>query len=574
MQNNASLETYEENYNDMVDYSEHVFHQLPARRASQPQKPLAKHHFVGGEWVGNAFDSIKLEFLQQGIEKVENPGHTPTKEGTLVLWTRYHLYDSDVRKLYNVLKSNINRFQHLDEGLTRSEISIIIDRLIQYGGSLNKRLKFMVKNQKMLGEGVREELKRLNDTSKAVYYSNKAIFNGLFQKVKLTLSDCEKIAGYYYDSKHMNKTIDFIAQVENLVGQREGFECLSNRLWYMKLDILSKTNVNFWNLYGEPLFKTKRALNINSTYTYPHHINNFQILMKRYESDKTKFHLADSIAIIDIVIKGLGKHCDMPSLDKLVESYWGIKVDRVSGKGVYLHEHFKISSNVSELIWPNEEILISILLAYSKNGDIATAIKVNNLLLTYYNTNSAIFDPSKSTKYWELALRCVAIFGNAVDKSIAREMQNESLAENSLLDIKYRFFDRVWHMAEHYLKSNITRDLILLKIKYASAHELLNFLPQAQSKIESNTYNKSNINLHMNQITLTSYVRKCCEELASRGRFLDANELIDKFISSKQETEEFKAMLAEMQEVYARERVKKDEMKRHDIDDDDDFNLW
>jgi hypothetical protein len=578
VQNNPSLDVYEDNYEKINKYYSTNFINSQHNKLIYVQKPLAKfNNSSSKDFVSNSLDSIKFDFLENIEEDIISAPESSTKIEKLIQNIHYYLYDSDVRELYNILKLNINKFRYFKDHLSSFEISVIIKRLIYYNDSLNQRLKFISKNKQFLNDSnVIDEIKSLNSTSRAVYLSTKSILNGFSNNLNLSLYDYENIVLFYYNKMHLVKAIELISEIETKANDLTNGFYMTNALWLVKMDILSKTNTNFWKIFGESIYKINSNSNINSKYLYPHHSHNFQILVKRYESDKSAFSLSDNLSIINIIIKGLGKHCDIPSLDKLVESYWGIKIDRNTDKGIYLLEHFNIKRNVNDLIWPNEDILISLLFAYTKNGDFATAIEINNLILDKYN-NKVILNSFNTVKYWELVLRCTGLFGDAVDKKIKDELQGDEILsnfnENSLLEIKYRLFDKVWEMSQNYIKFP-TRDMIKLKIKYASSHELLKGLPTVFNKIVNKGYNKSNINLQINEKILHQYVHECCIELAHRGRFLEANQLIENFITSRQSIEQLKTMLADMQEVYARERVKKDEINRRVIDDDDDFELW
>lgn len=200
---------------------------------------------------------------------------------------------------------------------------------------------------------------------------------------------------------------------------------------------------------------------------------------------------------------------------------------------------------------------------------------VNNMILEKYN-DKRILNSLNTIKYWEFVLRCVGLYGDATEKNIARLLNETEIIDdhgNSLLEIKYRFFDIVSNMSERFVRFP-TREMFQLKIRYSSSHEILNGLPIAYKQLNNDGYNHSRLNYRANQHTLYKYVEECCKELGNRGLFLDAKSIIEKYITSKQETKSLKDMLGEMQEIYARKRVKEDERKRRVEDEDDDFQLW
>lgn len=575
LQNNASLETFEKNYDEIQRCADKA-------AASQPSMtPISKENVADFQFNPNfdvlaySLNSVNFKFLQDPTEITAVSTYPDKSKGEkFIPKIRFLLYDSDIRNLYNFLKCNVNKISHLEGNLSSYEISLIIKRLLYYNDSLAHRLKFVTKNMDYMEEDVEYYVKKLNSFSRAVYQSTKSIFNGLLN-LKLSLYDYENIILFHYQKNHVNKTIELISELEKKALKFPEKYHLTNTVWAMKMDILSQTNTNFWKVYGETLYKLNSNLKLSRSYTYPLHGHNFQTLINRYETEKAKNHLPDSIPILEVIIKGMGKHGDLKSLDSFIESNWGIKNDRDGDKGVYFLEHFNIKKRVSPLLWPTEDVLISILLAYAKNGDLATALEVNNLIMDKYN-NEKFLNAVNTTKYWTLALRCTGLYSDALERQLVKDIAQSELCDssgNSLLGIKYRFFDKVWEMSEKYL-SHITRDMIKLKIHYASSHELLKGLPVVHSKMADITYNKMNMNLKVNQAALDDYVQKCCLELAHRGRFLDASQLIDKFVSSKQTVDTLKAMLAEMQETYARQRVKNNERKRKIIDEDDDFELW
>lgn len=590
LQSNPTVELLEENYNDLDHYYNKVFPSVQQLTPSAVDKlPTARFKLRSAKDLGMTLSSFVSDSIQISVLPTDessfsiSPLPKPETSSKIVKFeetVKHYLNTSNSAMLYRILKLNVSRIQFLCGFLTQSEVSVLITRLIRHSVATHKNLRFVIKNKNVLGDDYSSYVKKMNAVDRSVYKSTRSILNNMQTKFQLTLHDYDEIIMYHYVRNNVQTAIELISKIEEESMKNSNAQLhLTNTMWRIKLEILSKTNYSSWKIFGEPLLRKKAVLTLAPKYQYPHHSNNFQILFRNYENDKFKYNYPDDLSIVNIIIKGLGKHSDISSLDKLLESYWGIKIDRESAKGVHQLAHFNIKKNVPLLIWPNEETLISILLAYAKNGHFASAIEINNLIINKYN-DDAILNPKKLTKYWELAVRCVALFGDAVEKNALREVQgHEALqsVENKpalSLEIKYRLFDRVWQIAEKYLGGEITREMINLKIKNASSHELLKGLPYVFQRVENIKYNTSNINLVANKNTLHNYVRQCCKELAHRGRFLDANQLIETFITSRGTVEELKTSLAEMQEVYARERVKKDEEKRRIVDEDDDFELW
>lgn len=575
LQNNASLETFVKNYEEIQQYSAKFETSQHAAKLNSMEQASEFKFKPNVDVLADALNSINFKFLHDTNEKTAvSTLPDNTKNENFLPKIHFLLYDTDIRNLYNLLKCNVNKITSFEGNLSSYEISLIIKRLLYYNDLIGQRLKFVTKNKHYLDEEVDHYVKKLNSFSRAVYQSTKSIFNAL-SKIKLSLYDYENIILFHYQRNYLNKAIELISEVEKKASEHPEQYQLTNTLWAIKMDILSQTNTNFWKIYGETIYKLNSSNKINFKYTYPHHGHNFQTLVKRYEAEKEKNFLPDSTSVLEVMIKGMGKHGDLTALDSFIESNWGIKNDRNGDKGVYFLEHFNIKKRMNGLLWPNENILISILLAYGKNGDLATALEINNLILDKYNCTNFL-DASNTIKYWILALRCSGLYGDALEKQLLKDVPQNELSDasgTSLLEIKYRLFDSVWQMSEKYV-NHFNRDMIKLKIKYASSHELLRGLPKVHSNMTEITYNKMSLNLKVNEAALNSYVRECCLELARRGRFLDASQLIEKFVSSEQIVNELKEMLVEMQEAYARKRVKHDERKRQIIDDDDDFELW
>jgi hypothetical protein len=590
LQSNPTVELLEENYNDLDHYYIKVFPSVQQLTPSAVDKlPTARFKMRSVKDLGMTLSSFMSDSIQISVLPTDESSfsisplpkpETNSKIVKLEETVKHYLNTSNSSILYRILKLNVSKIQFLSGSLTQSQVSVLITRLIGHSVATHKSLRFVIKNKNVLGDDYSSYVKKMNAVDRSVYKSTRSILNNMQTKFQLTLHDYDEIIMYHYVRNNVQTAIELISKIEE-ESMKDGNAQLhlTNTMWRIKLEILSKTNYSSWKIFGEPLLRKKAVLTLAPKYQYPHHSNNFQILFRNYENDKFKYNYPDDLSIVNIIIKGLGKHSDISSLDKLLESYWGIKIDRESAKGVHQLAHFNIKKNVPLLIWPNEETLISILLAYAKNGHFASAIEINNLIINKYN-DEAILNPKKLTKYWELALRCVALFGESVEKNALREVHGHEASQSvenkpaSSLELKYRLFDRVWQIAEKYLGGEITREMINLKIKNASSHELLKGLPYVFQRVENIKYNTSNINLVANKNTLHNYVRQCCKELAHRGRFLDANQLIETFIMSRETVEELKTSLAEMQEVYARERVKKDEEKRRIVDEDDDFELW
>ncbi|AWU78292.1 uncharacterized protein C5L36_0E03500 [Pichia kudriavzevii] len=575
LQENATIELFEDNYKKLKHYYEDRFPDIKFKNVKTQKTPFAKFSFKpNDDTVVAALDSVNIDFFQNINEKI------PVADDVLAerdfrKMVKLALYNTKVPKLYNLLKCNLSRISTLKDELTPSDVSVIIRRLISYHDMVSKSAKFMTKNRKYLYEDNESYVTRLNEISDSLYTQNTLIFNACARAFDLSISDYEEIVMFHYRNGKIPKTVEIIAGLEKKAQEVDSKLYLSNKLWFCKLDILSKTSNQFWKIYGEKLFRNEKKVGLKNNYLYPHHGHNFQILLQRYEHDKSINNLPDDADIINVIIKGLGKHCDIPSLDKLIESYWGIKIDRISERGVYLMEHFNIRKNVNALIWPNEKIITSILLSYATNGDVATGIMVNNMILEKYN-DKRILNSLNTIKYWEFVLRCVGLYGDATEKNIARLLNETEIIDdhgNSLLEIKYRFFDIVSNMSERFVRFP-TREMFQLKIRYSSSHEILNGLPIAYKQLNNDGYNHSRLNYRANQHTLYKYVEECCKELGNRGLFLDAKSIIEKYITSKQETKSLKDMLGEMQEIYARKRVKEDERKRRVEDEDDDFQLW
>lgn len=570
LQGNASLENFENNYNLLDTYSDN-FPPTSLKKPKSRELPISSYQYKPNSTVLDiSLQSINYNFL------TGTPLPTGTSSDNFYDKLRYLLYDSDIRNLYNLLKCNTGKIRKCETNLSKYEISLIIKRLIYYNDSLTHRLKFVTKNKNLIENEIddtRTYIPTLYRLSRSVYTSTRSIFNALLN-LKLSVFDYENIILFYYAKDQVNKTIELIAEVESKALKNPDDFHLTSSLWIIKMEILSNTNLKFWKIYGESIYKINHRLKLNKSFNYPHHSHNFQTLLDRYETDKKTYNLHDDINAVSVIIRGLGQHGDLTALDKLIESTYGIKNDRTGDKDVHLLEHFNIHKKVGGLMWPTSDVLISILLAYFKNGDLVTAIKINNLLIEHYSISLGLIN------YWTLVLKCAALFGDAVHKQLLNELKhpdtlNDKLG-NSLLEITYRFFDKVWDLSQYYVKDHLTREMIKLKIKYSSSHELLTSLPTVHSKMLDSRYNKVKLDYNFNTKLVDKYIRECCLELAHRGKFLDANQIIDKFVISKQQNDELKTTLSIMQESYARETVKKNERKRKLIDDDDDndFDLW
>lgn len=582
LQYNPSIDNLEKNYFELEKY-------LNTEKKIYNNDKL-KSNFKLSEFYYNpnidilkeSFESINFKFLKNDSFSNNNKIDSNNKEEKLINNLKYFLYDSNIRNLYNYMKLNTLNYSLLNNKFSPFEISLIIKKIIYYNDSLDNRLKFITKNKLFYNKSNNEDyIKKMNAISRSVYLSSKTIFNSLIKSIKLSSFDYENIIEFYFKKNQLQKAIELIEIFENNCKIDPNNFKLSNKIWIYKFEILSQTNIKFWKIYGETIFKiNSKNLKLLNNYNYSHHSHNFQQLIKRYEIDKILNNLSDNLSILNIIIKGFGKHGDIESLDKFIENNWGIKIDRLNNdKGIHLLSHFSINKNVNELLWPNEETLISILLAYTKNGYLSNAIEINNLLIDNYNKFN-ILDKLNLNKYWSLLIRCTGLFNDAINKKIMQQVKNEGIelidsSGNSLIEINYRFFDNVWNLCEKYINNNlITRDLIEIKIKHSSSHELLKKLPKVYKNISKLNYNKMKINQKFNKFIINNYIRKCCTELASRGKFLDASMLIDKFVISNESKSELKEMLSEMQEDYARERVRKNELERRDNDDDNDFELW
>lgn len=586
LQNNASFENFEKNFIELDQYANNLLNKKESSSNDfsvvlNGGPKIADFKFNNNSDVlAKSLDSINIDFLKNDpFTLIESTNSSNINK--LIKNIKYLICTSDIRDLYNYLKLNISQISKLNQNLSTLEISIIIKKLIIYNNSISHRVKFLTKNKNYL-ENNSDYIKKLNIIYRSVYITTKSIFNSLMNSNILTHYDYTNLITFYYGRNQIKKTIDLIALYEKKCLDDPIKYHLTNQIWAIKMDILSQTNINFWKLYGQTIFKinsNSNSIKLSHKYLYPHHGHNFQTLIKRYESEQQLNQLPENISILSIIIKGLGKHGDIKSLDKIIENNWGIKIDRENNNEIYLLKHFNINKKVNQLLWPDEDILISILLAYTKNGYLSNAIEINNLLINNYS-NYHLFNTNNINKYWKLLLYSTGKYGDAVNKQLIDEINGSNIPisdklGNSLIEIKYRFFDIVWKLCEKYIDNDIiSRDLIELKIKYSSSHELLNNLPKVYQKINNLSYNKMILNMKFNQMTLQKYVRECCLELANRGKFLDANQLIEKYIKSKESMSELKVMLTEMQEAYARERVKSEERKRKSIDDDDDFELW
>lgn len=590
IQNNPTVELLEQNYNELqtsIKASE-------TNKSVNPNqilkyKKISKYDFSKNLIPENeTLLSYSLNQADIPLFKYENidqqyPYDIANNTERFIAVVKHLINIPDSKHLYDILKLNCSKISSLRNQLSSNDISVIIKRVKIYNSNLNKNLRFLTKNKSVLNKSSKyyaQHIKKCNEISRTTYVSTRSIFNQLCTHMNLKTSDYENIISYYYQMNKFEKCIDVISQFETKSMNSNSLH-LTNKIWAIKLELLSYTTVLFWRLFGNPIYRVSTSKNLNSNYTYPHHTHNFQILMQRYENDKLKYKLPDDLTIVSVLIKGLGKHCDINALNKLIESYWGIKIniDNEFNKVEFL-KHFNINKNVPSLLWPNEDILISILLAYAKNGYVSLAIEINNLIIEkYYTSNN---NNSRFVKYWETALLSTGLFGEAVEIQLAASLKNvidkdldDQKIDESIMNLRYKLFDDVYKMAERSVGSkNITREMINLKIKYSTSDALMNQLPIVYRQTRHIDNNRTRSNYAANINTLYNYVKQCCIELASRGKFLDANTLIDNFVTSETQIKKLKEMLAEMQEIYARERVRRDEEKRRIVDDDNDFELW
>lgn len=589
IQNNPTIELLEENYNELQTNIKANSNKPPLTEKAVPNsKPLARYSFESSLIPENeTLLSYSLNQSDTSLFKYEDnillsQSKIDDKTEKLIASIKYSLHHPNTKYLYDALKLNNTRIKHLKGRLSNNDISILIKRIVSFNNANNQRLRFITKNKSVLtksAEYYNQYIKKGNEMTRKMYLSTRGIFNVLVNEFDLSIYDYENIIGYYYQMNKFQKCIDTIAEFETKANKNINELHLTNKIWWIKLEILSNTNIIFWRLFGNPIYRVSSSKSLTSSYAYPHHTQNFQILMQRYENDKLKYKLSDDIKILSVLIRGLGKHCDIQALNKLIESYWGIKIDLESpGEKAQFLKQFNINKNVPKLLWPEESILRSIVLAYAKNGYISLAVEINNLIIEKYYAN----DSKSLVKYWETTLLSAGLFGEAVETELMISMKNvidhdieEKKLDEDVLNLRYRLFDEIYKMAEKSLGGDkIPRNIINLKIKYSSSHELMNHLPNVYKRMRNVDYNKTHANAKVNNATFNIYVRECCKELARRGKFLDANTLINNFVKSKKQRETLKTMLVELQEVYARERVKAEEKKRRVVDDDNDFELW
>lgn len=563
-QTDASVEVLERNFNDIKKYYNTKYATLHITK--EPQQKQIYNQEKDSNLVSEALDSIYLPFAADITpSSIINQPEVSRDIETLNRKTTNSFRNATARSIYDILKRRTSLIRKNATLIDPAFISTSIQRLIDFNQTISKRLWFLTSNRTKIDFSARN----LSDIVRSMSQSSKQIFNS-FTANQLSLHDYEKLALFYLNKHQFKKAIDIVAEIETKSEiPNSGFH-LTNQLWLVKFEVLGKTHHHFWKTYGRELYGINKNSKFSSSYQYPHHSHNFQTLIHRYQDYKTKYHLPDSLPVTNAIIRGLGKHGDIDSLDSMVESLYGIRID----KDVYLMEHINPKKNVPSLLWPDEETLISIMLAYSRNGKLSTAIQINDLLLHHYQKND--FVPANMKKYWETTLRTVGHFGDAVDKQLINELGDDILTDvtgDSLLDLKYRFFDAIYAMAAGQIRG-LNKNIIDLKMKYASVDSLVNDLPLIFETLTSSKYNTSEINIIANENTLKKYVTVCCRELAKKGMFLDANKVVDNFSPSKEVYTDLKNVLLVLQERYARDKAKEEERKRRQVDDDDDFELW
>lgn len=514
-------------------------------------------------FVSDALDFSNITFIADTYRS-DNDKITASQNQQLenVDLVKFQLLNTKIKSLYNYLRNNLNLFRKSPNELLPVEVSLIIKKLIFFNNTLNQRTKYV--HRYINHDENTTYYKNINGISRSTYSKTNKIFNGL-RAGGLSLYDYGILINFYYRKVEYSKAIELIMELEN---KNNGL--LPTNIMLIKMEIMTKNVKNNRDIYGLNMYKSSRKLPLKKRENYLQLSSNFETLINNFEEGKKSNKYYEDCDYIDFLIRGLGYKAEIDSLDKLLEIKYGIKIDRNGSKSVYILEQFNINKNVSNLIIPNENILISILDSYTKNGDLAIGIEVNNLMIkTYFNGSS-----KKCLKYWTFALKCVGVYSDAVENFVNKELKQKNLVDslgNSLLDIKYRMFDLVWDLSTKNLNT-ITADLIYLKIKYSSVDKLIEDLPIVEKQLLQSKLNLTESNIKVHQEAFFSYVRTCCLELAVRNKFLDANNVIDKFLSSEEQKSNLRFMLNELQEEYAMKKIK-DERKRI-TEDDNDFQLW
>lgn len=565
-QSDASIEVLERNYNDIRTYYNTTYKVL--QNTAKLQRKITFRKEKDLNLVSQALNSIALPFTftNTNLSILNKEPNDDTKVFGKILKI---LNNSAERSIYDVLKTRTTKIRRNINSMDQSFISTSIQRLIDFNQIISKRLWFLTANRTK----TEFDSSKLSAIVRSISRSTNKIFNS-FTTDTLSVYDCEKLALFYLNKHQFRKAIELVSKIETLSQIPNSGYYLTNSMWLIKFEILGKTHHHLWKTYGHGLYSINRKGKLSSFYQYPHHSHNFKTLIQRYQDYKENLQLPDSLPITNAIIRGLGKHGDLDSLDKMIEALYGIRVDRSSDKGIYLMEHFNIEKHVPMLLWPDENTLISLLLAYSKNGEFSTAVKINDLLLHHYQTIH--LNARNMRKYWEITLRTAGHFGDAVDRQLISELGDEKVidaAGDSLLDLKYRLFDVVYAMATGQLKS-VSRGMIDLKMKYASVDNLVEELPLIFSVLTAAKFNTSAINIIANENTLKKYITVCCKELAKKGLFLDASKVIENFSPSREVYQELKNALLVLQERYARDKAREEERKRKQIDEEDDFELW
>lgn len=465
--------------------------------------------------------------------------------------------------LINLLKYYLGVVPQLSKELDKTDISLIIRRLVTYQISILKRFTIEQSNYSRLINDF--DISSLLKYKGQSFSSVRRIILTFVHNFHLTVYDYELILLFFMKNLRYFDAMKVFADLETRIREGEYLH-LTNYLWSVKFQLLCNSEIQTWKLQRYRL-KKNRAQSIPEDYIYPYcKMINGKPDMRTLLLDLQKDELALNGGICQSIILSMGKLGKTNMLEEFIKYMW--KIGPTDEK---LAHKNKLAKNSQ--LFPTFDLLRCIMLAYTNNSQTERAISTCNKFIECYS-----MDFSKSQIYIETVLECVGLLSQNALRDLQTRLWKIRVQpkeyERAIIPLGQSVFDTIWKQCDVVPKTGKMYKICLL---FASLQTLLDCLPTLYNRAANFKSGATNAEAAYAEDLLMSFLNKCRIRLCQNREFYQAEQVINLFSINEHMKKTLLQKIEQYQQRYLNRLGKSVSTRKQQlIDDDDDetFGLW
>ncbi|CCH45273.1 hypothetical protein BN7_4855 [Wickerhamomyces ciferrii] len=317
------------------------------------------------------------QFIKQTNKSLQLPKFTETKKKSIPLTPEHIQIGSQIRNILNkennfdellsiITKISDSRSYHIIlEGLQREEITVLITSLVD--GQEEKIYQY---NDSKITLDLNNKYENMEGLYASSYTISKFYLGLLATNFELSITEIFSLLKLESNNYRYDRAAELIQYLDRKSKSKNSIK--TSKYWNYKLKVLGNANPGFWTVLNKDRNKvrlSKRALKQDFE-----KMLSFGVLMNQLSQEIG--YIVPNLETHGLIIASAGRDNQLELVENQILNLWGIGIDNIDSKNL-------VDSN--SLIYPDYNLLKSIIAAFAVNNEFEIAIKYITNFQSVYN---------------------------------------------------------------------------------------------------------------------------------------------------------------------------------------------